>query len=234
MFCSYCSSPIAADATFCTSCGKSANAQPSPADRAIAHARTAAEDAKLAIRSLLSDPLALIGETYRSLGEVKARSAAIGLLTFFAVVDAFAAYRNMPRGLFGFYNQNEFKLLIASVIVGAAIAVVAVLGRMFARMTFQGKGDFTSDLFVTSVCLLAFAAPLFLFGLFTLDSQVAGIVVWGSFVVASPFSLLIQYEGNLQILNLGKNKAAWMISLTLVYALVLMAPLVALIAQILK
>lgn len=232
MFCSHCASPIEADATFCTSCGASVSTQLSPADRAIARARTTTEDAQLAARFLLKDPFGSLGENYTSLGELKARSAALGFFALFTAITAFAMYRNIPRGLFGFGGQNDFRILIASMVFGALIPTVMAPARMLARMTFRAKGDLTADLFVTSVCLLAYAPSFLLFGLFRLDSDISGILIWGSFLIASPFSLLIQYESNIQLSNLAKNKAAWMISLTLVYATILFAIAGALIRQI--
>jgi hypothetical protein len=234
MFCPNCASPIEADATHCTSCGKSVGAKASPADRAIARARISTKDAKLAVRSMLKDPLGTVGETYQSLGEVKARSAAMGLLTLFVVVAAFALYRSIPRGFFGYNTENEFKLLFTSVLFGVVIAAVMLFGRAFARMTFRGKVNFNADLFVTSMSLLVLAAPLLLFGLFKLDSEISALLVWASILVVSPFALLIQYESNIQIANLRKNQAAWVISLTLVYATFLLAIVAALIAQLLK
>jgi len=183
---------------------------------------------------MLNDPLGTVGGTYRSLGEAKARSAAFGLLALFTVVEVFALFRNIPRGLFGYNTGNEFKILSASVVFGVVIAAVMVFGRAFARLTFRGKVDFNADLFVTSMSLLVLAAPLLLFGLFKLDSEISAMLIWGSILVASPVSLLIQYESNIQISNLTKNKAAWVISLTLVYATFLLVIVVSLVAQFLK
>jgi hypothetical protein len=234
MFCSNCANPLEMDATFCTSCGTSVGAVSSPADRALARARTTTQDAQFAIQFLMKDPFGSLRENYASLGEARARSAAFGLLALDLLVFAFAVYRNVPQIVLFITGGSEIKLILGTLFVGALCAAVVTAARFLARLTFKAAGDLTADMFVAGVALFFLALSALILGLFTLASDVGRILAAASYCVTYPFALLFLYESNLQLANVPKYKSAWMVSVTLLYAIVSIAVLGSLAVQMAK
>ncbi len=215
MFCSKCGAQNEDTATSCTSCGEVFAVPKSStgfeADKAKEQVKVAMNDAVSTLKSLGTDPVGGLLQSYNALGEARSLGVGIAFGLIFALCFVFTV-SEIPMMSFYFRRSDSgefFKLLVVGFIPFLGLSAASIL----ANKITHAKLGLSSNFFIAGVALL----PL---GLVSLITALIGFenykIVFVLSTVSICITIMVLFAGLTRIGELSDKSASYTVPLMLI------------------
>lgn len=210
VYCQFCGQQISFGAVACPHCGKEVHSSQLIDKQAIAEKmKEAARDATTSLQSLALDPIGKLKASHDALPSNRILAAGIVLGVLFSVLLGISiSIWNKNLGNF-LDNISYFKVLFAAFVpfIGCTLSLSII------RMISKGKGEFSSDCYISGTALLPFGIAMLVSSLLGQGNLEITLILM---VTAFCYTILILFTGLVEIFQLPKGISSLLISFILV------------------